>query len=87
MRAGRCCRTTAEIDERTEITVMTGPAGSGKVTLLSTARGPEGQLRQELRRWLAEAREAGLDDETIKALFVVTLRVNAGDGFWSAPRS
>ena len=31
-----------------------------------TAHGP---LRQELRRWLLKARRAGLDDESIEALF------------------
>jgi hypothetical protein len=63
------------------------PDGSGKFTLLSIARSPKEQLRRELRCWLAEAREAGLDDETIKALFVGTLRVNARGEFWPASRS
>jgi GntR family transcriptional regulator len=31
-------------------------------------------LRRELRRWLATARRAGLDDESIEALFVSTFR-------------
>ena len=33
-----------------------------------------GPLRQELRRWLAKARRAGLDDESIEALFASTFR-------------
>lgn len=33
-----------------------------------------GPLRQELRRWLARARRAGLDDESIEALFMTTFR-------------
>ncbi|QFU90128.1 HTH-type transcriptional repressor YtrA [Amycolatopsis sp. YIM 10] len=31
-----------------------------------------GPLRQDLRRWLAKARLAGLDDESIEALFTAT---------------
>lgn len=31
-----------------------------------------GPLRQDLRRWLAKARKAGLDEESIEALFATT---------------
>jgi len=31
-------------------------------------------LREELRRWLAGARRAGLDDDSIEALFLTTFR-------------
>ncbi len=31
-------------------------------------------LRRDLRRWLAKARRAGLDDESIEALFLSTFR-------------
>lgn len=33
-----------------------------------------GPLREQLRRWLAKARLAGLDDESIEALFQATFR-------------
>jgi GntR family transcriptional regulator len=33
-----------------------------------------GPLRRELRRWLVKARRAGLDDESIEALFASTFR-------------
>jgi GntR family transcriptional regulator len=33
-----------------------------------------GPLRQDLRRWLTKARRAGLDDESIEALFTSTFR-------------
>jgi GntR family transcriptional regulator len=33
-----------------------------------------GPLRKELERWLAKARLAGLDDESIEALFMTTFR-------------
>ncbi|GAA0220834.1 GntR family transcriptional regulator [Saccharothrix mutabilis subsp. mutabilis] len=36
-------------------------------------------LRQDLRRWLAKARRAGLDDESIEALFAATFRTEAGE--------
>src|SRR5580700_408106 len=37
-----------------------------------------GPLRRDLQRWLAKARRAGLDDESIEALFVSTFR-SAGE--------
>jgi GntR family transcriptional regulator len=36
-----------------------------------------GPLRQDLRRWLSKARKAGLDDESIEALFMSTFRDSA----------
>jgi GntR family transcriptional regulator len=33
-----------------------------------------GPLRRDLQRWLANARQAGLDDESIEALFASTFR-------------
>src|SRR5215472_14993738 len=38
-------------------------------TLSDASLAAHGPLRQELRRWLARARQAGLDDESIEALF------------------
>ena len=38
-----------------------------------------GPLRQDLRRWLAKARLAGLDEESIEALFMTTFRTAAGE--------
>jgi GntR family transcriptional regulator len=34
-------------------------------------------LRRDLQRWLAKARRAGLDDESIEALFISTFRSGA----------
>ncbi|MGW5071447.1 GntR family transcriptional regulator, partial [Streptomyces cyaneofuscatus] len=34
-------------------------------------------LRQELARWLERARSAGLDEESIEALFLTTFRTHA----------
>jgi GntR family transcriptional regulator len=43
-------------------TFVTGALGGASVA----AHGP---LRQALQRWIAKARRAGLDDESIEALF------------------
>jgi len=39
-----------------------------------------GPLRQDLQRWFAKARRAGLDDESIDALFQDTFRSAAQEG-------
>ncbi|GAA3842487.1 GntR family transcriptional regulator [Sphaerisporangium flaviroseum] len=46
-------------------------------TLTDASLAAHGPLRQELRRWLAKARMAGLDDESIEALFISTFRTAA----------
>jgi GntR family transcriptional regulator len=43
-------------------------------TLTDTSLAAHGPLRLELQRWLAKARRAGLDDESIEALFTTTFR-------------
>src|SRR5437762_14387835 len=48
-------------------TFVTGTLDGGSLA----AHGP---LRRELKRWLARARRAGLDDESIEALFASTSR-------------
>jgi GntR family transcriptional regulator len=48
-------------------TFVTGTLGGDSLA----AQGP---LRRELERWLAKARRAGLDDESIEALFLSTFR-------------
>jgi GntR family transcriptional regulator len=42
-----------------------------------TAHGP---LRKDLARWLAKARQAGLDDDSIEALFQDTFRASSRQG-------
>jgi GntR family transcriptional regulator len=37
-------------------------------------------LRRDLVRWLDKAREAGLDDDSIEALFQTTFRSGLGEG-------
>ncbi|MGH3119632.1 MAG: GntR family transcriptional regulator [Streptosporangiaceae bacterium] len=48
-------------------TFVTGTLNGGPLA----AHGP---LRRDLQRWLARARRAGLDDESIEALFASTFR-------------
>lgn len=43
-------------------------------TLSDGSLAAHGRLRQELKRWLTKARAAGLDEESIEALFVSTFR-------------
>ncbi|MFD0206688.1 MULTISPECIES: GntR family transcriptional regulator [Saccharothrix] len=43
-------------------------------TLSGTSLAALAPLRQDLRRWLAKARRAGLDEESVEALFLTTFR-------------
>jgi GntR family transcriptional regulator len=43
-------------------------------TLTDESLAAHGPLRGELQRWIASARQAGLDDESIEALFANTFR-------------
>ena len=43
-------------------------------TLADNTLAAHGPLRADLERWLAKARRAGLDEESIEALFVSTFR-------------
>lgn len=43
-------------------------------TLADTSIASHGPLRRELEKWLVKARRAGLDDESIEALFTNTFR-------------
>ena len=56
------------------VTAQPGVGTFIKVTLAVASPAALGSLRVELSRWLAAARGAGLDDETIGALFVSALR-------------
>ena len=43
-------------------------------TLTDATLAAHGPLRKDLQRWLTKARMAGLDDESIEALFMTTFR-------------
>jgi GntR family transcriptional regulator len=48
-------------------------------TLADSTVAAHGPLQRELRRWLAKARRAGLDDDSIEALFITTFRTTMGE--------
>jgi len=48
-------------------------------TLAGESLAAQGPLQQDLRRWLAKARRAGLDDESIEALFAATFRAASAE--------
>ncbi|GAA2764730.1 GntR family transcriptional regulator [Streptomyces paradoxus] len=48
-------------------------------TLADGTLAAHGPLRKDLQRWLTKARLAGLDDESIEALFTSTFRDAAGE--------
>ncbi|MFI7502738.1 GntR family transcriptional regulator [Streptomyces sp. NPDC049687] len=48
-------------------------------TLADGTLAAHGPLRKDLQRWLTKARLAGLDDESIEALFMNTFRNTAGE--------
>jgi GntR family transcriptional regulator len=43
-------------------------------TLTDGSLAAHGPLRQDLQEWIAKARKAGIDDESIEALFATTFR-------------
>jgi GntR family transcriptional regulator len=49
-------------------------------TLSNTSLAAHGPLRQELQRWLAKARRAGLDDQSIQDLFHDSFRSASSEG-------
>jgi GntR family transcriptional regulator len=55
-------------------------ARPGVGTLSDPSLAAHGPLRQELGRWLAKAQRAGLDDESIEALFRDTFRSAREEG-------
>lgn len=57
--------------------IRAGPPGAGLA--LSRPRTAHGPLRKDLQRWLTKARLAGLDEESIEALFMNTFRNAAGE--------
>jgi GntR family transcriptional regulator len=60
--------------------LATGRPGLGTFvtrTLADASLAAHGSLRTELARWLAKARKAGLDDDSIEALFQNTFRASA----------
>lgn len=49
-------------------------------TLRDDSLAAHGPLRQDLKRWLAKARRAGLDEESIEALFRDVVQASSAEG-------
>ena len=49
-------------------------------TLADGSLAAQGPLRRDLQRWLGKARRAGLDEESIEALFRDSVRAAGGEG-------
>ena len=49
-------------------------------TLRDDSLAAHGPLRQDLNRWLAKARRAGLDEESIEALFRDVVQASSAEG-------
>ena len=57
--------------------LVTAQAGVGtfiRITVADASLAAHGPLRDQLRRWLSTARQAGLDRESIEALFDTTVQ-------------
>jgi GntR family transcriptional regulator len=61
-----------ELDHEGLVAARPGVGTFVTATLADTSLAAHGPLRTELRQWLAKARQAGLDDESIEALFMST---------------
>ena len=66
-----------ELEHEGLVAARPGVGTFATATLADTSLAAHGPLRQELQRWLAKARRAGLDDESIEALFTTTFRTGA----------
>src|SRR5919197_3106901 len=66
-----------ELEHESLVAARPGVGTFVTATLADASLAAHGLLRQELRRWLAKARQAGLDEESIEALFMTTFRASA----------
>jgi GntR family transcriptional regulator len=66
-----------ELEHEGLVTARPGVGTFVTATLADSTLAAHGPLKQDLRRWLAKARRAGLDDESIEALFMTTFRTSA----------
>jgi GntR family transcriptional regulator len=72
-----CSRPTRELEHEGLVAARPGVGTFVTATLADDSLAAHGLLRQELRRWLARARRAGLDEKSIEALFMTTFRTAA----------
>ncbi|GAA0965503.1 GntR family transcriptional regulator [Acrocarpospora macrocephala] len=75
--ANTVLRAYRELEHEGLVAARPGVGTFVTATLTNTSLAAHGPLRLELERWLAKARRAGLDDESIEALFKTTFRTIA----------
>ncbi|GAA1016131.1 GntR family transcriptional regulator [Acrocarpospora pleiomorpha] len=75
--ANTVLRAYRELEHEGLVAARPGVGTFVTATLTNTSLAAHGPLRLELERWLAKARRAGLDDESIEALFMATFRTTA----------
>jgi len=68
-----------ELEHEGLVAARPGVGTFATATLTDGSLAAHGPLRMDLQRWLAKARKAGLDDESIEALFMTTFRTVAGE--------
>ena len=69
-----------ELESQGLVEAMPGRGTFVTGTLVDGSLREHARLRRELERWLAKARLAGLDDESIEALVATTLRSDGQAG-------
>ena len=69
-----------ELDHDGLITSRPGIGTFIRITFTDAAIAAHEPLRQDLARWLTDARRAGMDAESIRALFTATLRTDFRPG-------
>jgi GntR family transcriptional regulator len=69
-----------ELEHEGLVTARPGVGTFVAKTLSDGSLASLGPLRRDLHRWLGKARQAGLDDESIEALFQDTFRSAAQEG-------
>lgn len=66
-----------ELEHEGLVTARPGVGTFVTKTLADGSLAAHAPLRKELQEWIARAREAGLDDDSIEALFMTTFRTTA----------
>jgi GntR family transcriptional regulator len=66
-----------ELEHEGLVTARPGVGTFVTKTLADGSLAAHAPLREELQEWIARAREAGLDDDSIEALFMTTFRTTA----------
>src|ERR1700722_7604918 len=67
-------KASRELEHEGRVAARAGVGTFVTRTLADGSLAAHGPLRAGLERWLADARQAGLDDESIEALFASTFR-------------